>query len=516
MTALLDHLWQSSLFALAAGLLTLALSANAARIRFWLWFVASLKFLVPFTALVFLGERLARLMPAPLPPSLRVLAPVAEKFSAPVQTLAPAQGAGFVLPLLLIWLVGFCALLGLALTRWLMLRRVVRQAHALPLPVPVEVRASQSLLEPGLVGIFKPVVLLPRDLLSGLTSAERDGILAHELVHWRHRDNFTAALHMLVEALFWFWPPVWLIGARLIAERERACDEGVIAAGHDPEIYAGGILKVCRFCIRSPLACASGASGADLSSRVRQIMSGEQAAELDGGRRALLAGAAMLALGLPVMAGLSATPLAVAVGRHVAAAQARAAQAVTAVAEQIGMTPVSATAAPVAVPELPRLKVVVAEPVVPPPAATPPVTSVTMSGAAPDPALPVVGQSAVAPQPVPQPAPLQQAAVQNTAPMTPVKDVEHALDPRGNGDPDAMTCRVPQQLPGSRLPGPEVCQTNRFWGALYAEGRRLGPDGLTLIAATQRFGEEAKFCPAALLGASPRIWINNSVLAACL
>jgi hypothetical protein len=219
------------------------------------------------------------------------------------------------------------------------------------------------------------------------------------------------------------------------------------------------------------------------------------------------------------MAGLSATPLAVAVGRHVVAVQARAAQAVTAVAEQIGMTPVSVTAAPVAVPKLPRLKVVVAEPAMPPPAATPaatpPATSVTMSGAAPDPA-PIVAQSAVAPQPVPQPAPLQQAASQTTAPMTPVKDVEHALDPRGRGDPDAMTCRVPQQLPGSRLPGPEVCQTNRFWAALYAEGRRLGPDGLTLIAATPRFGEEAKFCPAALLGASPRVWINNTVLAACL
>ena len=126
------------------------------------------------------------------------------------------------------------------------------------------------------MGIFKPVVLLPRDLLAGLTPAERDGILAHELVHLRHRDNLTAALHMLVEALFWFWPPVWLIGARLIAERERACDEGVIAAGHDPEIYAGGILKVCRFCIRSPLACAAGVSGADLSLRVRQIMADER------------------------------------------------------------------------------------------------------------------------------------------------------------------------------------------------------------------------------------------------
>ena len=35
---------------------------------------------------------------------------------------------------------------------------------------------------------------------------------------------------MAVEALFWFYPPVWLIGARLVAERERACDESVLAA----------------------------------------------------------------------------------------------------------------------------------------------------------------------------------------------------------------------------------------------------------------------------------------------
>ena len=142
MTALADHLWQSSLFALAAGLLTLALRGNAARIRFWLWFAASLKFLVPFATLVFLGMGLARLMPAPLPPSLRALAPVAQKFSTPAQTLAPAQGMDFVLPLMLIWLAGFCVILGLALTRWLKMRTLVRQAHALPLSAPVEIRAT--------------------------------------------------------------------------------------------------------------------------------------------------------------------------------------------------------------------------------------------------------------------------------------------------------------------------------------------------------------------------------------
>ena len=496
MTALLDHLWQSSLFALAAGLLTLALRSNAARIRFWLWFAASLKFLVPFTALVFLGMGLARLMPAPLPSSLRVLAPVAQKISAPAQALAPVHGADFVLPLLLIWLAGFCVILGLALTRWLKLRIIMRQAHALPLSAPVEIRATASLLEPGLVGIFKPVVLLPRDLLAGLTPAERDGILAHEFVHWRYRDNLTAALHMLVEALFWFWPPVWLIGSRLIAERERACDEGVVAAGHDPEIYAGVILKVCHFCIRSPLACAAGVSGANLSLRVRQIMSDQQTAGLDGGRRVLLASAGLLALGLPVMAGLTATPLAVAVQRHVVAVQARAAQAVTAVAEQIGVAP----SAPVKVRKPPRLKIAVAKPVIPQPVATP------------DPPLSFTAQAVAAGSPAPQVAAPPQVVAQIVAPPTPAKEVVRALDPRGDGDPDAVTCRVPQQLPGSRLPGPEVCETNRFWAALYAEGGSLGPDGLTLTA-TRRFGEEGKFCSAALLGASSGLWINNTVLA---
>jgi hypothetical protein len=110
-----------------------------------------------------------------------------------------------------------------------------------------------------------------------------------------------------------------------------------------------------------------------------------------------------------------------------------------------------------------------------------------------------------------EPAPSQRVAAE-TAP--PAKEVVRALDPRGNGDPDAVTCRVPQLLPGSRLPGPEVCETNRFWAALYAEGRRLGPDGLSLTA-SERFGEEGKFCSAPLLQAKAGLWTSDTVLAAC-
>src|ERR1022692_984556 len=51
-----NHLWQSTIFAIAAGLLTLAFRKNRAHVRFWLWFSASIKFFVPFSVLMSLGS----------------------------------------------------------------------------------------------------------------------------------------------------------------------------------------------------------------------------------------------------------------------------------------------------------------------------------------------------------------------------------------------------------------------------------------------------------------------------
>lgn len=55
---LMAHLWQSTLFAFMAGLLTLAFRKNRANVRFWLWLSASLKFFVPFALLMSFGNRL--------------------------------------------------------------------------------------------------------------------------------------------------------------------------------------------------------------------------------------------------------------------------------------------------------------------------------------------------------------------------------------------------------------------------------------------------------------------------
>ena len=496
MTALLDHLWQSSLFALAVGILTLAFRRNTAGVRFWLWFAASVKFLVPFALLSQMGERLGQLVPAPVPQGIAALAPVAQKFSAPVQNFAAAPAPLWSQLLLLVLLLGLGGILALRLSRGLKLRALVRTSQALPLAAPLEVRASPALLEPGLVGILRPVVLLPKGLLATLTPAERDGILAHEVIHFRRRDNLTAMLHMAVESLFWFWPLVWLIGARLVAERERACDEGVVAAGHDPETYAGGILKVCRFCIRSPLACAPGVSGADLNRRIRQIMTEPQAARLDGCRLALLAGAGLLTVVLPLMGGLvtmpSVTmPLAVTVARQVVAVQARAQDAARAVADRIGIAPaVIEVTVKAQTASLPRFTI-----------ASPPIASA--------PTAPLSSESVPQPEAAPSPLPQPPAAM-------PVQEKVLALDPRGEGDPDAVTCRVPQTLPASRLAGPEVCRPNRVWAALYREGRTLAPDGQTLVTTDARYGRGIAACPPALAFAAPAgSGLSNPIQSVC-
>lgn len=478
--ALLDHLWQSTLFAGGAGLLTLCLRKSPARLRFQLWFAASVKFLMPFAALSALGGSLSRLFPATVPRLVMELRPAAEGLSAPAQALAVHQHAGgvHIMPLLsLLWLAGVMVVLGLRLIRWFRLDKVMRQARDLDIAVPVDVKASLTLLEPGLVGILRPMVLLPEGLLPRLTRAERDAILAHELSHFTRGDNITAAIHMLVEALFWFWPPVWLIGARLIAERERACDESVLAEGHDAEVYAQGILKVCRFCVQSPLACAAGASGADLGGRVRQIMSGQAVAHPGHLQKVMLATAMALALALPVANGfVSAQPMVVEVRQQVQAVKgqvvARLVQASRPARQQIA----AAALAPARVRHRHRMTALLHQQ---PPAQK---QSAPASDTPPTPPASPVQTSIAAAAPPPVSVPPSVAAAISAPPVrTAVKEVLVALYPQGNGDPDGVTCRVPEVLPGSRLPGPKICQTNRQWAALRARHEDITPDGESVM-----------------------------------
>ena len=147
-------------------------------------------------------------------------------------------------------------------------------------------------------------MLLPAGISERLNDEQLDAILTHELCHVRRDDNLAAALHMLVEALFWFHPLVWWIGARLVDERERACDEDVLRLGADAQVYAEGILKVCKFYMESPLFCAAGVTGSNLKKRIEAIMVNRKACSLEWSKKLLISAAGLLVVVVPIAFGL--------------------------------------------------------------------------------------------------------------------------------------------------------------------------------------------------------------------
>jgi uncharacterized protein (TIGR03435 family) len=149
---------------------------------------------------------------------------------------------------------------------------------------------------------------MPEGILERLSPAQLRAVLAHELCHVRRRDNLAATVHMMVEAIFWFHPLVWWIGSRLVEERERACDEEVLSGAGEPEVYAEGILNVCKFYVSSPLRCVSGVTGSDLKRRIEEIMTGRMVLNLSLGKKLLLAGAGALAIATPIAIGILNVP----------------------------------------------------------------------------------------------------------------------------------------------------------------------------------------------------------------
>ena len=169
---------------------------------------------------------------------------------------------------------------------------------------PVEVRVSSELFEPGVVGLFRPILVLPQGMMEQLSGSQLEAVLAHEMCHVRRRDNLTSTIQMAVEAAFWFHPAVWWIGARLLEERERACDEAALHLGTEPKFYAETILRICRLYTESPIACVAGMAGADLRKRIESIIKNRIGQRLTTGRKILLTAAASLAVAGPVSVGM--------------------------------------------------------------------------------------------------------------------------------------------------------------------------------------------------------------------
>lgn len=292
------HLWQSTLCLGVAALLCAALWHAPARTRQRIWLCASLKFLVPFSAIAAAGRQAATWVPA-LMPSGGSAAPGWLDRSLAMWNLDVVGGAaagGFglhpgtstALGLVTIWATGAAALVAWRWRQWRAVSALARAATPLVAgreadalrdvrrrpsrPQRIVLGQCPSAIEPGVYGIFRPRLLWPAGLSARLGDAELRAVLTHEAVHVDRRDNLAAALQVVVETVFWFHPGVWWLGARLIDERERACDEEVLEMGTDPRSYAAGILEVCGFCLRAPTVFLAGVGGSDLARRIERIV----------------------------------------------------------------------------------------------------------------------------------------------------------------------------------------------------------------------------------------------------
>ena len=304
----INHLWQSTVFAIAAGLFTIAFRKNRAQTRYWLWLSASLKFLLPFSLLMSLGNQLKWPSSAKSITTQDVslaMVQITQPFPNTLSLAPRTQSAVDWIPLAVfgVWACGFAVLVLIRFRGWLRIRTAVRCSSPIDIPAIVEVRSCPGLLEPGVIGLWRPILLLPVDILKTLTPSQTEAILAHELCHVRRRDNLFAALHMVAEAIFWFHPLIWWIGNRLVEERERACDEEVLRLGGEPQVYAEAILNVCKHYLESPIVCVSGITSSDLKKRIHNILAQHIGQNLTLSRKLLLAVGGSVAMIAPIVIG---------------------------------------------------------------------------------------------------------------------------------------------------------------------------------------------------------------------
>jgi hypothetical protein len=147
-------------------------------------------------------------------------------------------------------------------------------------------------------GLWTPRVILPLDWRSW-DARELAAVLTHEREHVRRRDTLIALFTLINRAIFWFHPLAWWLHRRVSELAEQACDEAVLAHGHDASAYSESLLRFARRAAASrgrvqPIAMAM--PGLSLSGRLIRIVNGSYSTPVSRARRLVIGMACTLAI----------------------------------------------------------------------------------------------------------------------------------------------------------------------------------------------------------------------------
>ena len=339
--ALLNHLWQSTIFALFVWVAVGMLRRAPANARYQLWLLALVKFCFPLVLLGTAAQQSGiQMITAPSVPTSAFIQRAASPITqvVPLAESQPFQTHPHAYCLLTgAWLAGLAFTFWLRITRsWWATRRLrlsdtpgvgpdiqlaARLSARLGIKRRIKLVVTSAVQSPCVLGWLKPILLVPAEIQNDLTEEEWEAVLVHELSHVKRCDNLVGWLNSGLCSAYWFLPTIWMIERRLRSEREFACDAAVLASGAEPKIYASGLWKVARYCLGWPSADVSHATGPNLQRRIQLMLNHNTYSRLTGAQRVTIA------LALFSLAGLMAFAVVFQGGRIVPRANAQSAKA---------------------------------------------------------------------------------------------------------------------------------------------------------------------------------------------
>lgn len=192
------------------------------------------------------------------------------------------------------------------------MERFTAAVDKLALSRPVRLFESALVHTPAAIGFLRPVVLWPISLQSGLTVAQIDLLLMHELAHLKRHDYLVNLLQSVVETALFYHPAVWWLSARVRDERELCCDDialGTSSADGKERVYAEALMALSEARVATP-ALVPAATGGGLLRRIHRLIAQPRLDSASDRERVIRPGWTALPLALAATAGIlvSTTP----------------------------------------------------------------------------------------------------------------------------------------------------------------------------------------------------------------
>ncbi|MEW6759274.1 MAG: M56 family metallopeptidase [Pseudomonadota bacterium] len=149
--------------------------------------------------------------------------------------------------------------------------RLERLAAGFGVDRAVRLRVVQQLASPITAGWWRPVVLVPASLVSGMPAHLLEALLAHEMAHIKRHDYLVNLGQNVVETLLFYHPAVWWISNRIRSEREQIADDHAARILGEPRRLALALSELEKLQF-STHHLAQAANGGDLMSRIKRLI----------------------------------------------------------------------------------------------------------------------------------------------------------------------------------------------------------------------------------------------------